>query len=267
MKWIAALTIAVIVFAGCKTSNEVDRTAPAVPQGVRALSLDNAVQLDWYPSQDLDLDGYRVWMSRSLTGRYTQVATVHTNQFVDHGVVNGNTYYYAVSSFDLAGNESELSTEAVSATPRPEGLGVQIDDVVLFPNLSGYDFSTETVGPYNDGYTDVYFQHSSAANTNMLLVPLDTDIQDMGYTGTLDDITIAPTAGWSPTGSAEAIIGHTYVVWTHDDHYAKMRLTEVSSTQVRFDWAYQPAASNTQLKVNRPPREGRDGSPAATAVR
>ena len=263
MKLIAMLIVALLAFGGCNTTGVVDHTPPAVPQGVRALALDNSAQIDWYPVQETDLAGYHVWVGHTLTGRFTLLATVHTNQFLDQGLVNGDTYYYAISSYDLGGNESEMSPDPVSATPRPEGFDVQLDDYRQFPNLSGFDFSTQTVGPYNDGYTDVYYE--SSGGKYMLDVPMDTDIQDMGYTSSLDDITVAPPAGWSPTGIVEAIPGHIYVVWTYDNHYGKVRVTEVSATQVRFDWSYQTVLGNPQLKRSRT-REGGGPGPARAAV-
>ena len=76
----------------------------------------------------------------------------------------------------------------------------------------------------------------------------DTDIQDLGYTHSLLDIKVAPASGWSPTHDVRLYVGHTYVVWTHDDHYAKFRVTSLSPSRVVFDWAYQLQESNPMLK-------------------
>jgi hypothetical protein len=61
----------------------------------------------------------------------------------------------------------------------------------------------------------------------MFVPDFQTDIQDAGYASSLDAVDFAPNAGWSPTGSVELIVGHCYVVWTRDDHYAKFRVTEI----------------------------------------
>jgi hypothetical protein len=76
----------------------------------------------------------------------------------------------------------------------------------------------------------------------------DTDIQDMGYTTGLDDILIAPADGWSPTKDVRLIKGHTYIVWTWDDHYAKFRVYDITADHVILDWAYQLVAKNPNLK-------------------
>ncbi|MCK7520207.1 MAG: hypothetical protein MZV64_22200 [Ignavibacteriales bacterium] len=58
----------------------------------------------------------------------------------------------------------------------------------------------------------------------------DTDIQDMGPTNDIYDIPFAPTSGWSTTKDAIAIVGHTYVIWTWDNHFAKIQNFEYYNT-------------------------------------
>jgi hypothetical protein len=70
----------------------------------------------------------------------------------------------------------------------------------------------------------------------------------MGFTSSLDEISSSPKEGWAPSKSAEAIPGHTYVVWTVDDHYAKVRVKEAGASRLVFDWAYQTAVGNPELK-------------------
>jgi hypothetical protein len=111
---------------------------------------------------------------------------------------------------------------------------------------SGYDFSRYAVVPYNDLYADLYFENYQG--TLYINVREDSDIRDMGMTTSLLDIREAPSSGWSVTHDAQLVAGHTYVVWTWDDHYAKFRVTNVSPTRVTFDWAYQLQQSNPLLK-------------------
>ena len=96
---------------------------------------------------------------------------------------------------------------------------------------TGWDFSAGAALPvaslsvdmlYSDtlGFAEIYAADGS------------TDIQDAGYASTLDAVDFAPSSGWSPTGSVEAIAGHCYVVWTRDNHFAKFRVTSVSVGQV-----------------------------------
>lgn len=230
----------------CQDFDVIDTTPPASPRGIQTISLDNAVQLDWLDNTEPDLAGYRIWVSDRYDGKYVHIGTTKTNRFIDRGARNGVTYYYGLTAFDFNGNESEMSREVVYDTPRPEGYGVKLYNYRQYPSLAGYDFSTFSIGRYDDEYTDVFYEYVSGRS--YLNVWKDTDIQDMGYTRTLDDISVAPSGGWSPSKSVEAIPGHTYVVWTWDDHYAKIRVTEVRSSYIVFDWAYQIAKGNPELK-------------------
>lgn len=245
---LAVLTLALLLVS-CVRREEVigpDVTPPGAPRGVTTISLDNAVQINWLENTEPDIAGYRVWVSNAYDGLYSAIADIPGTEFVDNGAVNGATYYYAVSAYDLAGNESELSMDVAYDTPRPEGYNVRVYDVVAFPNQSGYDFSTYSVGPYDDQFTDVYAEFFSGLP--YLRVWSDTDIQDMGYTRDLDEISVAPADGWSASRTCEAILGHTYVVWTNDDHYAKLRVVAIGTNSVVFDWAYQTAPANPELK-------------------
>ncbi len=250
MKHAIPFVILAILSLGCEKVNTVDTTPPAVPQGIRTVSLDNAIQIDWLPSQDADLAGYKVWASSRYDGAYHLLGTTTATTFVDDGAVNGVTTFYAVSSFDRDHNESALSKDVVYDTPRPEGYNVALAEFHASPATAGYEFSSGTVGPYDDAYTDFYFDNASGVYR--LDVWSDTDIQDMGYTASLDEISSAPDAGWAPSGTAEAIVGHTYIIWTKDNHYAKVRVRQAGASGIVFDWAYQTAVGNPELKRSSP---------------
>ena len=105
-----------------------------------------------------------------------------------------------------------------------------------------------------DPLTDIFFGYNGSVY-EMFTHDALTDIQDAGYASSLDAVDFAPADGWSPTGTVELIPGHIYVVWTSDDRYAKFRVTSVSSSVVTFNWAYQTAAGNPELRA----REARTG--------
>lgn len=255
MKALIASLVAGFFMIGCDDMNEVDTVPPAAPRGIVTISLDNAVEIQWLRNTESDVAGYKIWFSDRYDGRYEVLGTTDQTSFVDYGAVNGNTVYYALSAYDFDRNESELSTDVVYDTPRPEGLGVAMYEYRADPSRSGYDFSTYSIGYYNDDFTDFFYEYN--AGRSSLVVWDDTDIQDMGYTSSLDEISVAPSNGWSPTRTAEAIAGHTYVIWTWDDHYAKVRIREVTNTRIVFDWAYQTATGNPELRVVRPSKARR----------
>ncbi len=236
-----------LLLTGChEMVTHPDVTPPAEPTGLRTSTGDNFIELFWNANTEPDLAGYNVYVSSSYDGRYQLIGSTRDTYFLDNGARNGNTYYYAVTAYDYDGNESALSMDVAYDIPRPEGYGVLLDDYRLIPGSAGYDFSRYAVVPYDDQYVDMYFENYKG--TLYMDVNTDTDIQDMGPTASLLDVTVAPSQGWSPTHDVMLTLGHTYVVWTWDDHYAKFRVTSLSPDRGQIDWAYQLIKSNPLLK-------------------
>jgi hypothetical protein len=93
-----------------------------------------------------------------------------------------------------------------------------------------------------------------SAGVHYMYAPyVDTDIQDAGYALSLDAVDFAPQAGWAADGVVQLIPGHNYVVWTHDNHFAKFRVVSLSDSpsRVTLDWAYQIATGNPELAAPR----------------
>lgn len=250
-----------VLAAGCDDHNPSsvrDLNPPAAPRGVFSVTGDTEVQLNWLPNTEGDVAGYRVYESPCASGPgcpYDRIGTTGATSFVVSPLTNGVTRYYAVSAFDAAGNESELSFDTVFDTPRPEGFGLALTNYLDDPAHAGYDFSAYVVRAFDATGTDVYFGVQGGAN--LMFAPFtDTEIQDAGYASSLDAVDFAPTAGWSPSGTAEAVAGHCYVVRIVD-HYAKFRVTAVNGTQVTVDWAYQIDPGNRELKAGRDPGNDR----------
>ncbi|MFH2004837.1 MAG: hypothetical protein ABIK27_08940 [Bacteroidota bacterium] len=256
---------AAIIFSGCQFNMMVpDTNPPNAPRGLYAVARDNRVNLYWNHNYERDLAGYRVYVSSSYDGRYQYIGSTQNDYFIDKGVTNGKTYYYAVSAYDYDGNESDLSRDETFATPRPEGYGTTLNDYRTRPSTAGYDFSTYSIGYYDDQYTDIFYEYY--AGVHYMNVWNDTDIKDMGYTNSLFDIEIAPSSGWSTTKDVVLAVGKTYVVWTFDDRYAKFRVVSLSPSRVVFDWTYQLQKGNPYLKrtMNDSPREFKFGPGAET---
>lgn len=243
---------ALLLIAACDDNHyhdnavHYDITPPLPPVGIVSISLDNAVELQWYENQEPDVAGYNVYVSHSYNGRYDLIGHTQYAGFVDRGARNGVTYYYAVTAYDFSGNESALSKDVVYDTPRPEGYDVPLVDRFIDPYAAGYDFSAFRITHFDTDYTDVFVEYTQTG-VPYFVVWEDTDIQDMGYTRDLDEISVAPERGWSSTKDARIEHGHTYVIWTYDNRFAKMRVTQITPELVRFDWAYQTAEGNPEL--------------------
>lgn len=259
--FLAALTS----FTGCDEFDDYDNFPPSEPRNIRTITGDNRIDLYWDNNPERDVAGYNVYYSYSYDGKYTLINNTYENYFIDNGAKNGTTYYYAVTAYDYNGNESKLSREVIYDTPRPEGFNQAIFDFNRSPSISGYDFSKYLVLPYNDNSTDFFFENYGGKY--YLDVWDDSDIQDMGSTKDIWDISKAPINGWVPLQPnenikyVEAKVGHTYVVWTWDNHYAKVRVKSITNERVVFDWAYQLVEGNRELK-RMSPNTDRSNMPA-----
>ncbi len=253
-KYLLYTTAVILIFAfnACKINEPYyynynrDDQPPAPPNGVVIYNGDNRVDISWYHNSENDVAGYNVYYSYSYDGKYNLIGSTEDNYFIDYDAHNGNTYYYAVAAYDYNGNESELSFENVNATPRPEGYNQSVFDYLVFPDNSGYSFSSNSIVPYDSKASDFFFENYKG--TFYLDVWNDTDIKDMGPTNDIYDVPYAPNSGWSSTKDAYAIVGHTYVVWTVDNHFAKIRVKSITRDRIVFDWAYQLIPGNVQLK-------------------
>lgn len=272
MKKLTFILLAVILMlamAGCDDDeNTVWDPAPATPQGVYSVTGDGEVYVYWNGIYESDVREYQVFRSLDPIDNYELIGTVTAvdnpnldlliYEYIDDAATNGTTYYYAVVAVDHAGQTSELSAENVFDTPRPEG------QVSLFPNnisaaTSGFNLETATVVYDTALIADVFLDefdgllYINVANSQ-------TDIQDMGYTSSFDEISYSPEMGWSQLGYFEVILGHTYIVWTAEDHFAKMRAVSFNASgSVTFQWAYQTDQGNLELALpvdmERPPHD------------
>lgn len=258
--------IMTLVSFGCSDNdNDVhinrssDNTPPPVPQGVYSVTRDQAVLLYWLPIDNVDGDFSTYVVYRSDTDPdtgYFEIGRTDSIFYLDHDVVNGQTYYYAVSSLDESGNLSVLSYELVFDTPRPQGTYRTVMAMNTLPDFAGWDFADVSNVNYQNSSCDFYLDYTESKSAGRVFYlnagNVYTDLQDMGYTKNLDEISYAPDSGWSQNGWCEAIKGHTYVFWTDDNHFAKVRVTAIGTDNIIFDWAYQVATGNPELKPKLP---------------
>jgi len=256
------IAIPALAFIGCDNDDcpLISNPPPQAPQGVFSVTGDDQVMILWNGSYE-DVVEYVIGWNDKLLGAYEEVGRVSASprpsdniySFTDSDVDNGTTYFYAVWAVDAAGRASEPSYETVFDTPRPEG-EVELFSMFFQATTSGFDLSSGTRVPWDATTADVYIDHDTLFITEGLIVDtvlvfflnaanLQTDIQDMGYSGSFDEIGWAPDAGWSDLRYYELVPGHTYVIWTSDSHYAKMRVNSISRQTgwASFQWAWQPS--------------------------
>jgi len=259
---------AIALFTGCTDKHrvvEVVGDVPAAPTGVSSITGDRQVEIDWRGNNDNGVtDGYGVYRfthtvdgvnQYELLGTVVASAGVVANgddvrwySYVDDNVTNGVKYYYAVDAYNKYG-ESELSKIDAMDTPRPRG-SVQFTLGSTATGKLGFDLSIHKVVDSHQGDIFVEFDTSlqqyfiDVANSSTLL-------QDFGYINDLSAIGWGnPGGGWSELGWAELLVGHGYLVYTSDNHYAAIWISSIDHTNkiVYADWAYQTDAGNPELK-------------------
>jgi|GEM_PF-5685577 len=94
-----------------------DTVAPEAPTGLVAVPGTNEVGLSWTASEESDLGGYTIYQSDDQGDTWNELADVGSStSYTVIGLVNGQAYWFAVSAYDLSGNESDHS-DHVEATP------------------------------------------------------------------------------------------------------------------------------------------------------
>ena len=91
-------------------------TTPESPAGVLTTPGHKQVEIKWKKGTDEYVAGYRVYWG-TVSGVYGADFNVgDTTAHVIRNLTNGTTYFFAVTAYDLTGNESDFSTE-LKATP------------------------------------------------------------------------------------------------------------------------------------------------------
>ncbi|HEU4723973.1 MAG TPA: fibronectin type III domain-containing protein [Candidatus Eisenbacteria bacterium] len=245
--------LALLGATGCDDNNDRVIAVDAIPftvDGVYSVTGDDQVTIYWRANQESDIDFYKVYRNGAPTGTFSLIGTSNGTSYVDQNVVNGTTYYYAVSAVDNAGQESAaLSYENVFDTPRPEGVDAVLTNATTNSANAGWDFSAFANRTLLDARTDIWYDVQGPSF--LVFAPSDTKIQDAGYVA-LRDVDFAPPSGWSTDGIVEAIVGHSYIVYTRDGHYAKFEVIARGSSTLTIDWAYQIDPDNPELARRMP---------------
>jgi len=241
-----------------------DIYAPTAPVGLIPITGDQNVLLYWRSNLETDLEAYNVYWSFNSTEFNLMATTVDTN-YVDMDVRNGETVYYAVSAFDVNGNESELSI-ATFDTPRPAGYDIQLTDANASPSTAGFSFERALSGEggisADSQNADFYFYLGEPDETPYIkggnrTGTRNTNIMMWGSTNSFADMTYAPDPNaplnsYVMNGSWPAYTGYTYVLQTQDGNFAQVRITNLIGDYMIFDWAYQTAPYNPELAPSVP---------------
>ena len=119
----------------------LDTVPPEKPGKLSALGRNTLVVLTWEKVAAADLAGYRVYRSDTPLSGFQEIARTEFAEIRDENLTNGKRYYYQVTAYDRAGNESNRSEPfaAMSLAPGPTPVsGVLETDAIWYAGASPY---------------------------------------------------------------------------------------------------------------------------------
>jgi hypothetical protein len=124
------------------SSVTIDTTAPEPPSELKSVGRNKLIGLSWKKSRSSDLAGYNIYRSESPLTGFVPVGKTEFTQYVDtdKNLINFKPYYYRVSAFDFAGNESQSEqVQGVAVPPGPTPVSGTIEtDTVWHAGASPY---------------------------------------------------------------------------------------------------------------------------------
>jgi hypothetical protein len=270
--WVLTIALMTVATSGCEdtvTTAPPEELAPAL--GLFSVTGDASVTLHWEASNyGEDRQGFQIYMTE---GAYTGIPEMIPSAFGStpvrdiatdrdagsfsatvSGLTNGQTYSFLVVSYKDGGDKISRSSNIVTDTPRRE-----TPAAITMRNGSGnlryLDVSSNPIAPSDEGSTaDILCQsfNAGAGDRHGMVGQNGARVQDLGFVTSWDEIDAAPLGGGSyPDAdySVQVLPGHVYAVFTGDEYYAKIWVTDVNSVDFGFTCfvAFQPQRGNNNL--------------------
>jgi hypothetical protein len=127
----------------------LDTTPPDKPKNLSIVGRNALVMLNWVKPAAADLAGYKIYRSSTPLSSYAEIAKTEINEYRDAGpgLVNSQKYYYRVSAYDYAGNESEMTQ--ITGMPIASGptavSGVIEADTIWYSGASPYILEQDVI--------------------------------------------------------------------------------------------------------------------------
>ncbi len=160
----------------------IPRELPFAPANVNATPIISGIRIDWAPSTELDLAGYRVYRRINENPDYDSLNTLLLTDttFTNAPLSGADKYYYAIRAFDNSGNPSPMSDE-VYGRPITLDQGILVVDETRNWTSGNYPHDTTQDNFYQyimDGYYYSEYEYGSASDKPVLsdFVPYSTII-------------------------------------------------------------------------------------------
>jgi hypothetical protein len=118
--------------------------AVCFPFSARADQAGQSVTLAWDASSDPDVAGYKVYYGGASRAYTNCVDAGNVTQLTIYGLIPGATYYFAATTYDRWGNESDFSNEATFQAPPAAG---EINPILTSAISAGGQFGFTVSGP------------------------------------------------------------------------------------------------------------------------
>ena len=127
----------------------LDTTPPDKPKNVIAVGRNKLVLLGWEKPIAADLAGYKIYRSNTPLSGYMEIGKTELNEYRDAEVtlVNSQKYYYRISAYDFAGNESGLTqVTGMPIAPGPTPVSGAIEaNTIWYSGASPYILEGDVV--------------------------------------------------------------------------------------------------------------------------
>jgi hypothetical protein len=127
----------------------LDTTPPDKPKNVIAVGRNKLVLLGWEKPMAADLAGYKIYRSNTPLSGYMEIGKTELNEYRDAEVtlVNSQKYYYRISAYDFAGNESGLAqVTGMPIAPGPTPVSGAIEaNTIWYSGASPYVLEGDVV--------------------------------------------------------------------------------------------------------------------------
>lgn len=107
-------------FANALLTGTIDTTPPAVPSGLSATNTEDGVALNWNNNTtNPDFVGFNLYRAATAAGPFEKIneTLLTSSDFLDGGVLEGDTAVYRVTAVDASGNESAQSNAVTITRP------------------------------------------------------------------------------------------------------------------------------------------------------
>lgn len=141
---------------------------------------DQSVLLTWDPSSAPDVAGYKMYFGTQSQDYTNVVAVGNTTNATISGLVAGTTYYFAATTVDSDGDESDFSNEAIYTVPLvvpmimtlPTAGAITYGQTLASSSLTGGEASTDGSFAFT---TPELAPDAGAQNVSVTFTPADAD--------------------------------------------------------------------------------------------